>query len=331
MKVLVLGGTRFLGRHLVEAFAACGHDVVAFHRGQTQCLLPDGVEERFGDRKDNLRAVAGERWDAVIDVAAFEPEQVRRSLELQTERYLFISTVNVYQDLSKPGIGENMPTIESFDPADESLAYGGNKAACERLVLERFADNSILLRPGLIVGKWDPTGRFTYWCERLRRGGSYIAPKPQERPVQVVDAADIARFAERALTRNLFGSYNVVGPLETTSFREVLDACALVAAENGAPRAEAVWVDGDFLTENGVQEWIDMPLWLADPEYAGILQVSNAAAVRAGFEYRPLRETVRAVLDWTATESAHKVAGLTKERERGLLTQLFASNNSQAL
>jgi len=323
VKVLVLGGTRFLGRHIVEALAARGHEVVAFHRGETRCELPDGVEERFGDRNSDLSAVQEETWDATVDVAAYEPDQVRRALELRTARYLFISTVNVYEDLSKPGISEEWPTIESFDPSEESLIYGGKKAACERLVLERFPESSIILRPGLIVGRWDPTGRFTYWCERMLRGGPYLAPKPQARPVQLVDAADVAHFAERALTHDLFGTYNVVGPRDAITFAEVLDQCARAAARRHAPPAEAVWVDGEFLAHNGVQEWIEMPLWLADPKYAGILQASNAAAIRTGFELRPLGETVDAILEWTAAEpGGHRVAGLSEEREHELLAKL---------
>lgn len=322
MKVLVLGGTRFLGRHIVEAFAAGGHDVVAFHRGETRCELPVGVEERFGDRNSDLSAVRDTTWDAVVDVAAYEPDQVRRALELRTARYLFISTVNVYEDLSTAGISEDWTTIESFDPSEEALVYGGKKAACERLVLERFADSSIVLRPGLIVGRWDPTGRFTYWCERLLRGGQYLTPKPQARPVQLVDAADVARFAERAVTHDLFGIYNAVGPRDVITFAEVLETCARAAARRHAPPAEAVWVDGAFLTGEGVQEWMEMPLWLADPKYAGILRVNNAAAIRAGFEYRPPGETVDAILDWMAAEPEHRVAGLSGERERELLGKL---------
>jgi len=315
----VLGGTRFLGRHIIEALAQRGHAVVAFHRGQTQCELPASVQERFGDRNGDLRAVETEEWDAIVDVAAGEPEQVRRSRELKTKRYVFVSTVNVYDDLSQPNTYESARTIESYDAADEARAYGGKKAACERLVLERFSQTSIVLRPGLIIGKWDPTGRFTYWCERVMRGGSYLAPKPQERPVQLVDAADIARFTEHALVADLFGIYNVVGPRNPTTMKDVLDTCTQVANERGAPSAQAVWVEPAFLIDHGVQEWIDMPLWLIDPAYAGILQVSNAAALAAGFEYRSLTETVHSILDWTGSTPNYKVAGLGADRERELL------------
>lgn len=316
----MLGGTRFLGRHIVEALAQGGHAVVAFHRGATRCVLPAGVEERFGDRNSDLRAVKTDQWDAIVDVAASEPDQVRRSLEVHAHRYLFVSTVNVYGDLSQPNIREGARTIEKFDPADEAQAYGGKKAACERRVLERFPQSSIVLRPGLIVGKWDPTGRFTYWCERLMRGGLYLAPKPQERPVQLIDAADIARFVERALATELSGIYNLVGPPEPTTMKAVLDICTQVASERGAPSARAVWLEPQFLIDRGVQEWIDMPLWLVDPTYAGILQVSNAAALAAGFEYRPLAQTVHSILDWTESTPNHKVAGLRADRELELLS-----------
>ena len=325
MRILVLGGTKFLGRHMVERFAGAGHAVVAFHRGTTACDLPAGVEERFGDRNDDLSAVHGETWDAVVDVAALKPDQVRRSLELRTKRYLFVSTLNVYKDLSKLGICEDAPTIETFDAADEAQAYGGNKAAGERLVLERFPDSAIVLRPGLIAGRWDPSGRFTYWCERLLRGGRYLAPLPKEGRVQLIDAADIARFAERALTNDLFGIYNMVGPRDALTMERMLEACAQVAAERNAPPAHAVWADQEFLARNGVGEWMDLPLWIHDAAYAGMLQTSNAAAVRAGLEYRPLRDTVRDVLDWAAQTPGHRVAGISAERETALLDEVRKS------
>ncbi|HMF29060.1 MAG TPA: NAD-dependent epimerase/dehydratase family protein, partial [Candidatus Cybelea sp.] len=194
MNVLVLGGTRFLGRHIVEQLANDGHRVVCFHRGETRALLPEGVEERYGDRNADLNGVAAASWDAIVDTCVYRPEQMQRSLELRTGRYVMISTVNVYADLSLPRIAETAPLIEAFDPADEAAAYGGNKAACERLVMERYPRESVVLRPGLIAGRWDPTGRFTYWCDRLLRGGRVLAPGEPKRFVQFVDASDIAAF-----------------------------------------------------------------------------------------------------------------------------------------
>src|SRR6185312_4631131 len=152
--------------------------------GETTCELPPGVEDRFGDRNSDVRAISSDDWDAVIDVAAYEPANLERPLELRCKRYVFISTVSVYRDFSQIGITEESPVYETFDPADEAQRYGGNKAACERLVRERFGDRSAILRPGLIVGPWDPTGRFSYWCERTMRGGTFIVPSPPQRTVE---------------------------------------------------------------------------------------------------------------------------------------------------
>jgi 2'-hydroxyisoflavone reductase len=319
VNVLVLGGTRFLGRHIVETLAGRGHRVVAFHRGSTQCALPSAVEQRFGDRNADLSRVDTERWDAIVDVNAFEPEQVERSLRLQADRYLFVSTVSVYADFSAAGIAEDAATIQTFDPADAAAAYGGKKAACERLVRERYPQHAAILRPGLIAGRWDYTGRFTYWCERLLRGGSVLVPAPPDRRVQFVDAADLARFAEALLTREAFGVFNVVGPAQPTSMAQVLREAAFVAREREAPPARLRWLDGALLTAQGVAPWTEMPLWAPGDEWSGLLEIDNAAALAAGLELRPIAETVRAVLDWTQAEHPRNPAGLDAGREAELL------------
>ncbi len=323
MNVLVLGGTRFVGRHIVEHLAANGNRVVAFHRGKTVCALPDSVEERFGNRDVDLSAVDSEAYDAVVDTSAYRPEQVRRSLELRTHHYLFVSTVNVYRDLSVHGINEDQPRIESFDASDEAAEYGGNKAACERLVTERYPAQSTILRPGLICGRWDYTGRFTYWCERLLRGGRLLAAGPPNRLVQFIDAADIARFAEHVLMEGLAGVFNIVGPVEATTMEQFLSECAAVAAERSAPPSEIVWADADSLLEHNVVPWTEIPLWLTDAQYAGVLAISNAKAVAAGLRTRDVKHTVRDVLDWTSVESADVKAGITSERE-GELLEIYA-------
>ncbi|HEY6326229.1 MAG TPA: NAD-dependent epimerase/dehydratase family protein [Candidatus Cybelea sp.] len=320
MNVLVLGGTRFLGRHIVATLAERGHRVVCFHRGSTRCALPSAVEERFGDRNADLSAVDTERWDAIVDVNALEPEQVERSLRLRADRYVFVSTVSVYADFSVAGIAEDAATIETFDPADAAVAYGGKKAACERLVRQRYPQNAAILRPGLIAGRWDYTGRFTYWCERLMRGGSVLVPAPADRRVQFVDAADIARFAETVVTRKVFGVFNLVGPARPTSMPQLLREAAFVARELGAPPSRLSWIDGALLTERGVEPWTEMPLWAPGDEWSGLLEISNAAALAAGLELRPIAETVRAVLDWTQAEHPPNPAGLDAGREAELLS-----------
>ena len=318
MNVLVLGGTRFLGRHIVDRLAADGHRVVCFHRGETCSRLPAGVEERYGDRNTDLDRVATESWDAIVDTCCYRPEQMQRSLELRTDRYVMISTVNVYADLRLPGTAETAPLIEEFDPSDEAAAYGGNKAACERLVMERYPRARLILRPGLIAGRWDPTGRFTYWCERLLRGGRVLAPGEPNRLIQFVDASDIAAFIAHALSHGVAGDFNMVGPAAPTTMATFIETCAQVAASRGAPPAQIVWTDETFLLENGVEPWRDLPLWLTDLQYAGILALDNGKALAAGFTPRPIAETIRAVLDWLAEGDAART-GLAPEREAELL------------
>lgn len=324
--ILVIGGTKFLGRHIVEALANAGHPTVRFHRGQTQCDLPAGVEERLGDRNADVSAIAGESWDAVIDVAAYEPANLERTLELRCDRYIFISTVSVYRDLSATGITEDSPLYETFDPNDETQRYGGNKTACERRVRERFGQRATILRPGLIVGPWDHTGRFSYWCERAMRGGEFIAPLPTDSVAQFVDAADVAGFVERVTARNIAGAFNVVGPKEATTTGDLIDACLRAAKERGAPAAEPVWVDAAFLQERGVEQWSDLPLWVADDELRGIHGVDHRKADAAGLELRSAFDTVSRTMDWLAAHPEFLArAGLSPEREAELLKEASAA------
>ncbi len=318
--ILVLGGTKFLGRHIVEALADAGRPTVRFHRGNTTCELPPGVEERLGDRNDDVSAIAQDSWDAVIDVAAYEPGNLERTLELRCSRYLFISTVSVYRDFSQIGITEESPVYESFDETDEAQRYGGNKAACERLVRRRFGDRATILRPGLIVGPWDPTGRFSYWCERAMRGGKFVAPLPADRIVQFVDARDVARFVERIVVHAIDGTLNVVGPKKTTTMGDLVDTCSRAAKERGASHAEPVWCDATFLLERGVEPWSDLPLWLPGEDMRGMLQVDRSKADAGGLALHSARETVEATMDWLSAhpEFASR-AGLTPEREAELL------------
>lgn len=321
--ILVLGGTKFLGRHIVEALAAAGHPTVRFHRGNTTCELPPGVEERLGDRNSDVSAIADEAWDAVIDVAAYEPSNLERTLELHCNRYVFISTVSVYSDFSEIGIGEDAPVYESFDPNDEAQRYGGNKAACERLVRDRFGARATILRPGLIVGPWDPTGRFSYWCEHTMRGGKFVAPSPSDQTVQFVDARDAARFVERVVARDAGGTFNVVGPQEATTMGDLVDACVRAAKERSAPASEPVWCDASFLLERGVEPWSDLPLWLPGDDMRGMEQVDHSKALAAGLELLPTLETVRATMEWlTAHPEFLGRAGLTPEREAELLREV---------
>lgn len=322
MKVLVLGGTRFVGRHIVEALAAQGHDVTCFHRGQSSCALPSGVREVLGDRNETLPASLRERWGAIVDVNGQHPDQIANSVDLDAGWYLFVSTLNVYADLSKPNVNEESPTIVEFDPGDEAMAYGGNKAACERAVRESFGESATVLRPGIIVGRWDYTGRFSFWPRRALRGGRFIVPAPESRPVQFVDVRDLAAFAALAISQGISGIFNVAGPREPLKFAGLARTCVAAAAERGIV-TEAVPVFSEALIAAGVEPWTDIPMWLEDPEFAGLFEVSHEKAVSAGLEHRSPLDTVRALMDWLSEPESGLAAkpGLSRQREAELLQE----------
>jgi nucleoside-diphosphate-sugar epimerase len=325
MNVLVLGGTQFVGRHVVEALARGGHAVTRFHRGHTNCEAPPNVTDRLGDRNGDLSRIAAQEWDAVVDVNAYEPHQVERTVALRTQRYVFISTVSVYADPSVPGIREDAPTIASVaHDADAGAIYGANKAACERVVARVFPE-AFVLRPGLIAGPYDPTDRFTYWCERALRGGPFVAPEPKGQPVQFVDVRDVASFVALGIERNLCGTYNVVGPRETTNMSGFIDDLTAVANDEGIADLSAVWIDREALLGDDVKPWTELPLWLPLAMEAGILTIDNGAARAAGLTLRPARETIRATMEWVKGLDPDRVrrAGMTPEREAHVLERRF--------
>jgi len=314
VRLLVLGGTKFLGRAIVEDALAGGHEATIFHRGRTnRGLFGDRVEELFGDRDGGLAPLEGGRWDAAVDTSGYFPRIVRASAELlagRADHYTFVSSVSVYADLSA-GPDEESPlatledkTIEEL--GDEYQHYGGLKALCEREVKRAFGGRASIVRPGLIVGPHDPNDRFTYWPRRLRRGGEILAPGPPERPAQFVDVRDLAAWIVRMAEERRTGVFNATN--EGVPFGDVLAG------------ADVTWVDDPFLTEQGVGEWMELPLWIADPAWAGMQAVDVARAVAAGLRFRPVEETVRDTADWDETRGDYEPqAGLAPERERELL------------
>ncbi len=317
MQMLVLGGTKFLGRHVVDEALTRGHEVTLFNRGQTKPELFPQVEKLRGDRDGDLGDLAGRAFDAVVDTSGYVPRIVRLTLAALGDvgHYTFVSSVSVYADLSSPPT-ESSPVAELAEPTEEfrSEAYGALKAQCEEAVRERFPD-AFVVRPGLIVGPWDPTGRFTYWPERIAEGGTVLVPAPPEADVQVIDARDLAAWIVRSAEASLGGPYNAVD--RKTTRGKLFETCRSVAASD----AELVWVDSPFLAEHQVEEWMELPLWLEDPAYAGMLSLEPGAAFAAGLEPRPLEETVRDTLAWVRSGEApaETGAGLDREKESRLL------------
>jgi 2'-hydroxyisoflavone reductase len=317
MRMLVLGGTQFLGRHVVETALAAGHEVTLFNRGQTRPELFPEAEKLRGDRDGDLGALAGRAFDAVVDTSGYLPRIVEGSLAALGEvgHYTFVSSISVYADVSVPA-DEDAPTAVLDEPTEEfrGPAYGPLKALCEQAVLARFPA-AFVPRPGLIVGPWDPTGRFTYWPQRFLDPGPVLAVAPPEAAAQVIDVRDLAAWIVAAAEERLAGTYNAVAP--PTTRLDLLETCRLAAGSD----AELVWVDPEFLVEQEVGEWMELPLWLHDPAYAAMLQTPADRALSAGLQIRPLAETVAATLEWIAAGDApaDPPAGLARDKERAVL------------
>jgi 2'-hydroxyisoflavone reductase len=322
LRLLVLGGTGFLGRHLVEAALRRGHDVALFNRGQTNASLFPGLEQIRGDRDGNLSALGGGEWNAVVDVPARIPRHVEASAEALAgvEHYTFVSSVSVYRDFSRTGIDETAP-LREYDPSmgDEDMEfYGARKAECERIVAEAFPGGALIVRPGLIVGPHDTTDRFTYWPRRVARGGEVLAPGDPDRSVQLVDARDLADWIVRMVEERQTGIYNAVGPERPLTMERMLRECIAAAGSD----AELVWVPDAFLLEREVGQWMELPLWLADPEWRGMLETNSSRAIEAGLSFRPLVETARDTLEWDRTRGDYDpAAGMAPEREAELLAE----------
>lgn len=313
----MLGGTRFVGRALVAAALARGHEVTLFNRGRTNPELYPEVEKIHGDRTESLAPLAEREWDAVVDVAAYFPRVVRDSAEAlrdATGRYLFVSSISVYADQSVPNAesGRVAETDDLEDTSDET--YGARKAASEAVVREVFGDRATVVRPGLIVGPHDPTDRFDYWPKRIAAGGRVLAPGDPDDPVQFVDVRDLAAFVVRLLEDDRDGTFNATG--HTLRFGDVLDECVRVSGSD----AELVWVPSAELIGEGLSPWMGVPLWIAAEGWEAANRIVIDRALAAGLEFRPLEETIRAALADETEKSI--VFTLPRERESELLATL---------
>jgi len=313
----VLGGTKFLGRATVEAALARGHEVTLFNRGRTNPDLFPEAEKLHGDREHDLSALEGREWDAVVDPSGYVPSIVRSSAEQlagSTGFYLFVSSVSVYSDRSKsPAEGDALKQLGDM-PADRLLEdysnYGALKALSEEAVAAAFPGTHANVRPGLIVGPYDPTGRFTYWPHRVARGGDVAAPAPPDERVQFVDVRDLADWMVGLCERRENGSFNAVG--EGVSWADLLEACREVSHSD----ARFVWIDGRFLLDQDIEQWMGLPMWIEDDSDKGLHRVDVSRALQAGLTFRQLEQTIEATLELAEPTDA---AGLSPEREAQLL------------
>lgn len=326
MKLLILGGTVFVGRHLVEAALASGHDVTLFNRGQHNADLFPQAEKLRGDRDGGLDALDGRQWDAVIDTCGYVPRLVRASAERLTgsiERYIFISTISVYGGMSEPNQDETAPLGTLEDTATEEVTgetYGPLKVLCEHAAEAALPGRVLTIRPGLIVGPEDKTDRFTYWPHRVAQGGEVLAPGSPEQRVQFIDVRDLAEWTIRMTEQRATGAYNAVSADPAWTMGRLLEDCRRASGSD----ANLVWADEPFLLDQGVAPWSDLPLWVPQTttdEYRGFDSFSAAKAVAAGLTFRPLFQTVSDTLAWDRTRSADSPfrAGLSRDREKEIL------------
>lgn len=325
MKILLIGGPKFVGRHLIEAALAQGHDVTLFNRGQTNPGLFPQLEKLQGNRDGGLGVLQGRKWDAVIDTCGYVPRLVRASAEAlaaSVEHYTFISSISVYGNFHQTGITEDYTLGQIADPTVEQITettYGPLKVLCEQVVDQVFPGRALHVRAGYIVGPYDPTDRFTYWPMRVARGGQVLAPGTPTQPVQFVDARDLAAWTIRRIEARQAGAFNVTGPASPLTLGGLLEAAQTTL--NSA--AQVTWVDEAFLQANEVAPWKHLPFWdiSSDPDSVGSATVNCAKALAAGLTFRPLSETVRDTVTWASTrpfDYAWRV-GLTAEHEADLL------------
>jgi nucleoside-diphosphate-sugar epimerase len=326
VRILVLGGTQFVGRAAVEAALADGHEVTLFHRGQTGAGLFPDAEHVLGDRDGGLDVLRGRTWDGCLDVSGYVPRVVRQSVELLQDavgRYAFVSSISAYAELRVPA-DESAPLATLEDETTEEVGggtYGALKALCERVVADAFGAGSAIVRPTFVVGSHDHTGRFTSWVHRGARGGEVLVPESSAWRVQIIDARDLGRFLVRAATEEaIAGPYNVVGPQVEIGLVDVIEEAATLAGAKIRP----VVVDDAFLLAQEVTT-ADLPLWVPEPDAAAWAQVRGERAVADGLLHTPVVDTIQAVLDDAVLVDG---VGLTAEREAELLGAWAARESS---
>ncbi|ADV66188.1 SDR family oxidoreductase [Deinococcus maricopensis] len=319
MRILVLGGTQFVGRHIVLTLLARGHHVTTFTRGRTPDDLPEQVERLHGDRNADLSALADGSWDACVDVSAYTPQQVRAvgdALQGRVGRYAFISTISVYADFSRGPITEDARLHEPPAPDVQTVTgetYGPLKVACEHEALRAFGDRATILRPDIVAGPFDHTERYTTWVRRVATGGPMLAPGDGRADVQVIDARDLAEFTALTLEQDTPGVFNVVGPhLTWSAFLDTL-------AQATGVTPDLQWVPDAVLQAHDVTSQ-ELPLYIApDSGFAALMNVSHDRALAAGLTLRDPLVTARDTLAWANAHPVH-ITPLTPERERALLS-----------
>lgn len=319
MKILVIGGTSFVGRHIVEALLEKEHEVVLFNRGKSNPHLFPQLQKILGDRRKDAEKLAAEKWDAVIDSSAYTPADLKPVLKnLKTNHYIFISTISVYDDFKNGPVRESGSLFNTEVTEDEvtGSTYGPLKVMCENYIEKNLSDKALILRPGIVVGPYDPTDRFTYWVMKLNGKGPVLVPGSKERKIQWVDARDLAEFTVLQMENKTTGVYNVAA--DAVSMEE------LVQTLNGG-EADCVWADDHFLLEQGLKAF-ELPFWIPfSTEFPeGFLLVDNEKAKSAGLGMRSVKQSAQDTLEWAQKEGLSRLkTGISENRERELLNKIM--------
>ncbi len=334
LKVLILGGTGFIGPHFVEDLAKNKHKVTLFNRGKRDPEAREGVEQLIGDRNGDINALKDRDWDVVIDNSGYTPKQVRATAELlkgHVKQYIFISSVAVYADFKTKGLDENSPLAVLADPTTNDVTgetYGGLKVLCEKVVEETYGKDATVIRPSYICGPGDHTDRFTYWPFRVSQGGEMLAPGKPGDPFQYIDVYDLSAFVVRCAENHIGGSFNLCNEPGSVTIGSLLDTSKKLTGAD----TKFVWASKEFLEANEIigekAKGNYVPIWQpGEGDDAGICLVKNAKAVKKGLKCRSLESTIKATLEWQKTRPADKQklrAGLTPEMESQLLAKLKA-------
>lgn len=321
MRILVIGGTSFVGRHIVNEALAAGHEVTLFNRGKSNPELFNNIPRITGDRRKDAEKLRGTQWDAVIDTSAYTPADLNPVLEhIHTDQYVFISTISVYDDFSKGSVDENSTTHAGMD-ADEvnGKTYGPLKVKCEQIVSARFGEKALIIRPGIVAGAYDPTDRFTYWALKLKEEGKAIIPGDRSRKVQWVDARDLADFTINCVENGTNGTYNLTA--NPVTMEELVETLA-------SPDTEIVWVNDQILSDAGVTPF-QVPFWMPvnEDHPEGFILADNSKAKNTGWLPRDLADTAEEVRKWKAGASSKDLkTRIDPELERELLS---SANNDR--
>ncbi|WP_285767411.1 SDR family oxidoreductase [Peribacillus sp. SI8-4] len=345
MRVLILGGTRFLGKALVKEGLKRGHEITLFNRGTNKEMFPE-VEQLIGDRDNDVSSLENRKWDIVLDTCGFAPHHIKKIATVlgdSIEHYTYISSISLYKDWIPVNITEDyqvqsMPEDKLKDVEEGKISpyeyYGALKALCEAEAEKHWPGRVLHVRAGLLVGAFDYTDRLPYWVQRVAQGGKVLVPGRSDRPVQLIDVKDAATWVFNMAESRKKGAFNVTGPHDTLTMKELLNTCKAVTNSD----AEFVWADEPFIVEHKVQPWTEMPFWIpenfplegeAEP-WKGSFLINIAKSLSAGLTFRPLEDTVHDVYQWEkARQDTDRKTGISKEREQELLEAWFLQEKKE--